>query len=89
LGSYRYNNSGSPVCVAVCPEGYADDNTRICLDVCPILHRTFGLHNTTTGTRVCVLRCPSTHYADPDPATRTCLTLCPNSPLLYGFNATR
>ena len=33
-GTYRFNDT--PICEPICSDGFADNNTGICVDVCPI-----------------------------------------------------
>jgi len=45
--SYRFNTT--PICMAVCPVGFADPTTSVCVSVCPYWADTFGYHNLTSN----------------------------------------
>ena len=93
-GTFRYNITS--ICITNCPSGYGDNNTRICVATCPQLSYTFGFYNSTSGYRICLLKCPSGYFAQN--VTRTCVTLCPSpastAPLTssityFAYNGTR
>lgn len=52
LHTFRYNIT--PVCTDPCPVGFGDYTSRTCIDVCPSHANTFGFHNQTSASRLCL-----------------------------------
>lgn len=70
--------------MGICPVGYADDTTNVCVAVCPLQAGTFGFVNLSSTVRICLEICPDTYYSEP--VHRTCGLTC--DPPYYALNST-
>jgi hypothetical protein len=87
-----FSDYSTRTCVQKCPSGvllagtFGNNETRACEAYCsPLSNGTLTFADHQTVNRYCVSQCsqsPNTSFADP--STRTCVSICPTTPDLYG-----